>query len=717
MPPTTRAVIAVLAVAALLLPLLGTHERELLHVGVQGACVVVAGTSVLRRRGALGLGWSLAVLAMTVLWLGDTVRAADRHGWHLALHPTPADLLTAAGYLALGLAALRVHRDSSRSRPLPGGTEAAIFAAGLLTPLLVFVVEPVLRQPDLGVGTRAVTIAYAAADLVVVTMVVRLTVSRRRPSPSLLCLSAAAFASLTADIWSATQHAGAASVVPGVQALWVAAFVLFAAGVAHPSLTGLGSEQLATDAAPEHRRLGLMAVGVVLPALALLVLGVRQVSVPLLVVAIGSLLVSLLVSARVYELMQQISDQSARLSDLARSDELTGLHNRRSWNFELTRACAAASSAAQPLSVALLDLDHFKSYNDTYGHPAGDRLLKAAADAWRSGLRPGEVLARYGGEEFAVLLPGTGLDEAVRRLEELRALTPGGQSFSAGVALWTGTGEPEQTVADADIALYDAKRQGRSRVLPFRPPGPKDEPGLSNALRTVVQPIVRLADLAVVAYEALSRFDPATDVEAVFRAAHEDGYGDLLEGSAILSALRLPERPAGVDLFVNVSERAMRSTHFWQAMPPRLDGVVVELLEHRSGLDDASVNRLLDRFRDRGARICLDDLLGSQDDLDRIVSLRPDLVKLDRSLVAGCPARPEQRDLLARLLDFARGYGVAVCAEGVETPEELSALCDLGVPLVQGFLLGRPEGRWVEPLQPALRLGALTGASAPVSPT
>src|SRR3978361_1486266 len=95
-------------------------------------------------------------------------------------------------------------------------------------------------------------------------------------------------------------------------------------------------------------------------------------------------------------LLDRISDQSAQLADLARSDELTGLHNRRSWNYELARACATASAKDQPLSVALIDLDHFKSYNDSYGHPAGDRLLRAASAAWLEALRPGEVLARYG---------------------------------------------------------------------------------------------------------------------------------------------------------------------------------------------------------------------------------------------------------------------------------------------------------------------------------
>jgi diguanylate cyclase (GGDEF)-like protein len=373
-----------------------------------------------------------------------------------------------------------------------------------------------------------------------------------------------------------------------------------------------------------------------------------------------------------------------------------------------------AAAEHRPLAVALLDLDHFKNYNDSYGHPAGDRLLRAAADSWTAALRPGEVLARYGGEEFAMLLPGADLDDALARVDALRGLTPGGQSFSAGVTAWVQGSDPAQSVADADAALYRAKRNGRDQVLPFQPPTPRSLSDMPYALSTVVQPIVRLRDMTVVSYEVLSRFHPLTDVEQVFRQAYGSGYGDVLESSAILSGLRFPGRPDGIELFVNVSERALVSPHFWAMMPARLDGVVMELHESRHGLDDATVAGMLDRFRERGARICLDDLVASSEDLQRIESLRPDVVKVDRSLVAGCDTRPQQAERIAALLAVSGRHGVTVCAEGVETVGELATLRDLGVPYVQGYLLGRPEPHWVEPLQPALRVGLPPMPSGPL---
>ena len=125
-----------------------------------------------------------------------------------------------------------------------------------------------------------------------------------------------------------------------------------------------------------------------------------------------------------------------------------------------------ARRAAAPLAVALLDLDHFKAFNDQYGHQAGDQLLKSATAAWQSLLRSSDLLARYGGEEFAVLLPGSTLGQGVEVITRLLAVTPLAQTFSAGVALWNGQETSDQVVARADQALYQAKQAGRNKVLP-----------------------------------------------------------------------------------------------------------------------------------------------------------------------------------------------------------------------------------------------------------
>jgi diguanylate cyclase (GGDEF)-like protein len=153
------------------------------------------------------------------------------------------------------------------------------------------------------------------------------------------------------------------------------------------------------------------------------------------------------------------ADLLGRLRETALTDALTGLPNRRAWDERLEEAI----QAGEPVCVAILDLDFFKSFNDDHGHQAGDRLLKEAAAGWRAELRPTDMVARYGGEEFVVLLHGHDVDAARRVVDRLRAATPRGQSCSAGVAL-RGYGEGATTLLGrADEALYEAKRSGRNR--------------------------------------------------------------------------------------------------------------------------------------------------------------------------------------------------------------------------------------------------------------
>jgi diguanylate cyclase (GGDEF)-like protein len=165
------------------------------------------------------------------------------------------------------------------------------------------------------------------------------------------------------------------------------------------------------------------------------------------------------------------ADLLARLEAIARTDDLTGLANRRAWEELLPTELARARRDESPLCVAMLDLDHFKAFNDEHGHQAGDRLLKAAAGTWRASLRATDVLARYGGEEFVVVLPRCDLEDALVLLARLRKATPEDQTVSAGVALWDGEEAPEALVARADEALYEAKNAGRNQVIVAAPGG------------------------------------------------------------------------------------------------------------------------------------------------------------------------------------------------------------------------------------------------------
>src|SRR5437588_356385 len=163
------------------------------------------------------------------------------------------------------------------------------------------------------------------------------------------------------------------------------------------------------------------------------------------------------------------ADLLARLEAVARTDDLTGLANRRAWDEHLPRELARARREERPLCVAMLDLDHFKEYNDERGHQAGDRLLKEVASTWREMLRPSDLLARYGGEEFGLLLPHCPLERGLDVVERLRGHTIAGQTSSAGVAAWDGEEPADALVSRADAALYEAKKAGRDRAVPAPP--------------------------------------------------------------------------------------------------------------------------------------------------------------------------------------------------------------------------------------------------------
>jgi diguanylate cyclase (GGDEF)-like protein len=155
----------------------------------------------------------------------------------------------------------------------------------------------------------------------------------------------------------------------------------------------------------------------------------------------------------------------SRLEQTARTDDLTGLPNRRAWQEELPREMERARREHTPLCVAMLDLDGFKALNDSTGHQAGDQLLKQVAGAWSASLRLTDVIARYGGDEFAVVLPNCDLETAHGLVERLMQSTPDEQSSSAGLTEWDGAVDADRLLAQADGALYEAKRAGGNRLV------------------------------------------------------------------------------------------------------------------------------------------------------------------------------------------------------------------------------------------------------------
>ena len=154
-----------------------------------------------------------------------------------------------------------------------------------------------------------------------------------------------------------------------------------------------------------------------------------------------------------------------QLGQIAHEDGLTGAINRRGLDERLPVELARAGRIAYPLTVVMIDLDYFKRFNDRRGHQAGDRLLRGAVAAWRTHLRPMDMLVRYGGEEFTLVLPACDAEQACALIERLRPLMPQRQTFSAGVAKWNGADSAEELLRHADAALMQAKKGGRNRTI------------------------------------------------------------------------------------------------------------------------------------------------------------------------------------------------------------------------------------------------------------
>jgi diguanylate cyclase (GGDEF)-like protein len=185
----------------------------------------------------------------------------------------------------------------------------------------------------------------------------------------------------------------------------------------------------------------------------------------LVAVAVLTLSAAIALVALALRTLSAHRERLGQLDQMAHEDALTGVVNRRRLDETLPIELSRAQRLDYPLSVAMLDLDFFKRYNDRRGHGAGDVLLRETAQAWRRQLRPTDVLARYGGEEFTLVLPSCDAEQAELLIERLRPLMPERQTFSAGVAIWNGEDSADELLRTADIALLQAKRTGRNRTV------------------------------------------------------------------------------------------------------------------------------------------------------------------------------------------------------------------------------------------------------------
>jgi diguanylate cyclase (GGDEF)-like protein len=423
------------------------------------------------------------------------------------------------------------------------------------------------------------------------------------------------------------------------------------------------------------------------------------------------------------------------MRNLAETDPLTGLTNHRGFQQMLRSEIERAAAGHSTVALVSLDLDDFKAINERHGHPFGDDVLEGVGARLRRCIRSEDTAARTGGEEFALILPGTGAEAAQDIAERIRleiaSLAPAGSelSCSAGVAVYpVDTDNAPALLQLSEGALYWAKRSGKSRTRRFDPDHVRlsgDAPQRSEIQRILderaiephFQPVISLTTGRVIGYEALARFPDAPDRPPAmwFAQANASGLGPELEAAAIKAALAAVGRPPDTYVAVNVSPSALSTDAVKAALPRDLSDVVIELTEHEVYVGDSLLAGALADLRQRGARIAIDDAGAGYAGLKQVTWVRPDIVKLDLELTRAIHADPVRMALVESLVRFARRVGATVCAEGIESIEDLETLANLDVPWGQGYIIGRPAPPWSRVSAPAAQACRSALAEALVS--
>jgi diguanylate cyclase (GGDEF)-like protein len=417
-------------------------------------------------------------------------------------------------------------------------------------------------------------------------------------------------------------------------------------------------------------------------------------------------------------------------------DSLTGLANKALFQDRLEHALARNSLTDSHLAVLFIDLDDFKTVNDSLGHGEGDQLLKRVAADLSGCLRPLDTAARLGGDEFAILIEDVASRDDIallagRILESLRLAVPPGTRSSASASASASAGsigiafdEPditcEQLLRNADIAMYKAKESGKDRFEVYRQEMHaavlariEQERELRAAIHdddllTHYQPIYELATRRIIGFEALVRWahpvGGLVDPRLFVPLAEELGLIGEIDAfvlrSACLQAVHWQEQglwSPGLVMSVNLSPGQLMDPDLAQRIIGQVDGcqfdprsLVLEITESAMLADNETTVRNLAELRATGARIALDDFGTGYSSLSRLDRLQIDIVKIDKSFIQTLGSGDDSHGLAAGMVQLAHTLGYETIGEGVENPVQENALRALGCRFAQGYHLGRP---------------------------
>jgi diguanylate cyclase (GGDEF)-like protein len=428
--------------------------------------------------------------------------------------------------------------------------------------------------------------------------------------------------------------------------------------------------------------------------------------------------------------LSELMRAKEKIEHMALNDALTGLANRRMLNACLSSMLDSSSASFQRLALLHVDLDRFKQVNDVFGHAAGDMILCETAKAMLENVRQRDLVARVGGDEFVIVLDLTGplinTGELARRVIAAlsRPIAIANDTMQVGASIGIAfsddaNGNPERLLANADLALYEAKALGRGRhcvysaetrhtlecrnalVQELKSATSRDE------FDAFFQPQVDGRNGQLVGFEALVRWHhpsrglllPGEFIEVAFENGLGNAISHIVLKKAIAAFQHWRSRGLGVkQVSINLSAKQLRDEEFVKKLitsiersdllPVNLAIEVVESVLFGDELDPVITN--LNVLQERGFPIELDDFGSGHASISNLRKFRVNKIKIDRSFVSGVDTNSEQEVMLKAIIELARNLGIECIAEGVESESERSKLLAMGCAQMQGYGIARP---------------------------
>ncbi|HXY43363.1 MAG TPA: bifunctional diguanylate cyclase/phosphodiesterase [Acidimicrobiales bacterium] len=672
------------------------------------------------RAAALILGCGLLAWAV-----GDIVLTVESLGGATPPTPSPADAFYLCFYPLAYVAVVLFMRGQVRRLTTPNWLDGAVAGLGAAAVCAAFAFHTILRSTHGSIAATATDLAYPIGDLLLLALVVGgtavLTDGRRAPWLLLATGIALNVAGDTFNLFSSTAGATEVGVIFNAIA-WPTSILLMSMAVwlrVHPSNL-VGAEKPTGFVLPTLGAASGLAV--------LFVGSVHHVGRVALILAMATLTAAGLRTLLSVRTLRNLTAERHRQSV---TDHLTGLGNRRHLFNILDAFFAELADPELPrrlLAFLFIDLDHFKEINDSFGHPAGDELLRQLGPRLKSCLRSSDVLVRFGGDEFAAVLLDVDAayatvvaDRLAASLNEPFVLDVVNASISASIGIAMAPTDAEDSAGllrCSDVAMYRAKLAEVPVALYEHGLDTGTSPLLLvEELRTAVetgglllhyQPQLDMRSGEIVALEALIRWPhPRLGIVPPLRfipLAEEAGLMQALTAWVLREALVqcAAWRGAGhvVTVAVNISTSNLLDTGFTDlvgsllaeyCLPP--EALVLEMTETSIISDFDRSKNVIEELRDMGLVVSIDDFGAGFTSLAYLSSLAVGELKLDRTFITGLASGERTRDpeLVRATIDLGHALGLRVVGEGVEDEATLDLLSDLGCDLAQGYCISRPK--------------------------